>query len=201
MTLRWIMGAVAVVTFYWVLVFFAGSSALNQFHWLWPYCVTESAGDGASGTTPNSTTAVPLSGKAFQLDQRAVDAGKEKTFHDSSLVNDDAGDDFVGRVYIIGEPVDPEDPSTWPPPENTEVFIIGEPVDPEDPSTWPPPENTEVFIIGDPVNPEDPSTWPPPENTEVFIIGDPVDPEDPIAWPTIGDEEVFIIGDPVDPQP
>jgi len=32
--------------------------------------------------------------------------------------------------------MDPDDPSTWAQPENTEVINIGEPMDPEDSSTW-----------------------------------------------------------------
>jgi hypothetical protein len=40
-------------------------------------------------------------------------------------------------VINIGEPMDPDDPSTWPQPENTEVINFGEPMDPDDPSTWP----------------------------------------------------------------
>ena len=32
-------------------------------------------------------------------------------------------------VINIGEPMDPDDPSTWPQPENTEVINIGEPMD------------------------------------------------------------------------
>ena len=39
-------------------------------------------------------------------------------------------------VINIGEPMDPDDPSTWPQPESTEVINIGEPMDPDDPSTW-----------------------------------------------------------------
>ena len=37
------------------------------------------------------------------------------------------------QVINIGEPMDPDDPSTWPQPENTEVINIGEPMDPDDP--------------------------------------------------------------------
>ena len=62
-------------------------------------------------------------------------------------------------VINIGEPMDPDDPSTWPVDENTEVINIGEPMDPDDPSTWPQPESTEVINIGEPMDPDDPSTW------------------------------------------
>ena len=63
------------------------------------------------------------------------------------------------QVINIGEPMDPDDPSTWPQPENNEVINIGEPMDPDDPSTWPQFENTEVINIGEPMDPDDPSTW------------------------------------------
>ena len=85
-------------------------------------------------------------------------------------------------VINIGEPMDPDDPSTWPQPENTEVINIGEPMDPDDPSTWPQPESTEVINIGEPMDPDDPSTWPQPESTEVINIGEPMDPDDPSTW-------------------
>ena len=48
---------------------------------------------------------------------------------------DELGGDDKDRVINIGEPMDPDDPSTWPQPENTEVINIGEPMDPDDPST------------------------------------------------------------------
>ena len=85
-------------------------------------------------------------------------------------------------VINIGEPMDPDDPSTWPQPENTEVINIGEPMDPDDPSTWPQPENTEVINIGEPMDPDDPYTWPQSDNTEVINIGEPMDPDDPYTW-------------------
>ena len=87
------------------------------------------------------------------------------------------------QIIIIGEPMDPLDPFTWPQPENTDMIIIGEPIDPLDPSTWPQPENTDVIIIGEPIDPLDPFTWPHPENTDVIIIGEPMDPDDPYTWP------------------
>ena len=40
------------------------------------------------------------------------------------------------QVINIGEPMDPDDPSTWPQSETTEVINIGKPMDPDDPSTW-----------------------------------------------------------------
>ena len=87
------------------------------------------------------------------------------------------------RVINIGEPMDPDDPSTWPQSDNTEVINIGEPMDPDDPSTWPQPENTEVINIGEPMDPDDPSTWPQSDSTEVINIGEPMDPDDPSTWP------------------
>ena len=38
-------------------------------------------------------------------------------------------------VINIGEPMDPDDPSTWPQIDNTEVINIGEPMDPDDLTT------------------------------------------------------------------
>ena len=108
--------------------------------------------------------------------------------------------DDSDRVINIGEPMDPDDPSTWPQPENTEVINIGEPMDPDDPSTWPQSENTEVINIGEPMDPDDPSTWPQPENTEVINIGEPMDPDDPSTWPQSENTEVINIGEPMDPD-
>ena len=48
----------------------------------------------------------------------------------------DSAEGSADGVINIGEPMDPDDPSTWPQPENTEVINIGEPMDPDDPSTW-----------------------------------------------------------------
>ena len=104
------------------------------------------------------------------------------------------------KVINIGEPMDPDDPSTWPQPESTEVINIGEPMDPDDPSTWPQPENTEVINIGEPMDPDDPSTWPQPESTEVINIGEPMDPDDPTTWPQTESTEVINIGEPMDPD-
>ena len=104
------------------------------------------------------------------------------------------------QVINIGEPMDPDDPSTWPQPENTEVINIGEPMDPDDPSTWPQSENTEVINIGEPMDPDDPSTWPQPESTEVINIGEPMDPDDPSTWLQPENAEVINIGEPMDPD-
>lgn len=103
-------------------------------------------------------------------------------------------------VINIGEPMDPDDPSTWPVDENTEVINIGEPMDPDDPSTWPVDENTEVINIGEPMDPDDPSTWPVDESTEVINIGEPMDPDDPLTWAQPEGAEVINIGEPMDPD-
>ena len=113
---------------------------------------------------------------------------------------DDALAPDTDGVINIGEPMDPDDPSTWPQPENTEVINIGEPMDPDDPSTWPQRESTEVINIGEPMDPDDPSTWPQPENTEVINIGEPMDPDDPSTWPQRESTEVINIGEPMDPD-
>ena len=103
-------------------------------------------------------------------------------------------------VINIGEPMDPDDPSTWPVDENTEVINIGEPIDPDDPSTWPRSDSTEVINIGEPMDPDDPSTWPVDENTEVINIGEPMDPGDPLTWAQSEGAEVINIGEPMDPD-
>ena len=72
---------------------------------------------------------------------------------------DELGGDDKDRVINIGEPMDPDDPSTWPQSERTEVINIGEPMDPGDPSTWPQSESAEVINIGEPMDPDDPVTW------------------------------------------
>ena len=116
---------------------------------------------------------------------------------DSAPVSERADKD---EVINIGEPMDPDDPSTWPQPENTEVINIGEPMDPDDPSTWPQSENTEVINIGEPMDPDDPSTWPQSENTEVINIGEPMEPGDSSTWPQPENTEVINIGEPMDPD-
>ena len=132
------------------------------------------------------------------LPQQAPDPSK--TVEAASGAREGAPDRDADGVINIGEPMDPDDPSTWPQPENTEVINIGEPMDPDDPSTWPQPENTEVINIGEPMDPDDPSTWPQPENTEVINIGEPMDPDDPSTWPQRENTEVINIGEPMDPD-
>jgi hypothetical protein len=105
----------------------------------------------------------------------------------------------VDTVINIGEPMDPDDPSTWPQSDGTEVINIGEPMDPDDPSTWPQSDSTEVINIGEPMDPDDSSTWPRLDNTEVINIGEPIDPDDPYTGPQLDDTEVINIGEPMDP--
>ena len=103
-------------------------------------------------------------------------------------------------VINIGKPMDPDDPSTWPADENTEVINIGEPMDPDDPSTWPMDGNIEVINIGEPMDPDDPSTWLMDENTEVINIGEPMDPDDETTWFQRESTEILNIGEPMDPD-
>ena len=126
---------------------------------------------------PQERVEKPLDIPAWDAPQKAPPPNREPIPQPSAP---DPGQD--DGVINIGEPMDPDDPSTWPQPENTEVINIGEPMDPDDPSTWPQPENTEVINIGEPMDPDDPSTWPQPENTEVINIGEPMDPDDPSTW-------------------
>ena len=107
-------------------------------------------------------------------------------------------DEPDSSVLSIGEPMDPDDPSTWPQSENAEVINIGEPLDPDDPSTWPQSDSTEVINIGEPMDPDDPSTWPQSDSTEVINVGEPMDPDDPSTWPQSQSTEVINIGEPMD---
>lgn len=77
---------------------------------------------------------------------------------------------------------DPDDPSSWPAAENTEVINIGEPMNPDDPSAWLADENTEVNI-GDPMDPDYPLTWSSPESNERINIGEPIDPDSFYTYP------------------
>ena len=144
---------------------------------------------------PQGRVEKPLDIPAWDAPQKALPPNREPIPQSSAT---DPGQD--DRVINIGEPMDPDDPSTWPQPENTEVINIGEPMDPDDPSTWPQPENNEVINIGEPMDPDDPSTWPQSENTEVINIGEPMDPDDPSTWPQPENTEVINIGEPMDPD-
>ena len=104
------------------------------------------------------------------------------------------------NVISIGEPMDPDDPSTWPQSETTEVINIGEPMDPDDHSTWPQSDSTEVINIGEPMDPDDPSTWLQADNFKVINIGEPMNPDDPSTWPQSESTEVINIGPPMDPD-
>ena len=114
---------------------------------------------GASEMAPE-----PIKGPEPILDPMPVSqVGGDKSDEAATAAPSTAADDSLeldtDSVINIGEPMDLDDPSTWPQPENTEVINIGEPMDPDDPSTWPEPENTEVINIGEPMDPDDPSTW------------------------------------------
>ena len=83
----------------------------------------------------------------------------------SALATDTPSTNTVERVEW-GEPQRAQipDPTPLPQPDVAEgsedgVINIGEPMDPDDPSTWPQPENIEVINIGEPMDPDDPSTW------------------------------------------
>ena len=140
-----------------------------------------SADQGASATSPPESASEAASTKA--LEGVEWDEPQKVQIPDPTPVpQPNADDGLEDGVINIGEPMDPDDPSTWPQPENTEVMNIGEPMDPDDPSTWPQSENAEVINIGEPMDPDDPFTWPQPENTEVINIGEPMDPDDPSMW-------------------
>ena len=126
--------------------------------------------------------------------------GQEEAEATTEMVAEEVIDLDQDGVIFIGEPMDPDDPSTWSVDENTEVINIGEPMDPDDPSTWPVDEDTEVINIGLPMDPDDPSTWPVAENVEGINIGEPMDPDDPSTWAQPEDTDVMNIGEPMDPD-
>ena len=116
------------------------------------------ADGGASATPPSELASDAPSAKA--LEGAEWDEPQKVEIPDATPVpQPESAEDPENGVINIGEPMDPDDPSTWPQPENTEVINIGEPMDPDDPSTWPQAENTEVINIGEPMDPDDPSTW------------------------------------------
>ena len=140
----------------------------------------------------------PLSNQAEIDPTRAGEQTEAEAIEE--VVAEEVNDLDQGGVINIGEPMDPDDPSTWPVDENTEVINIGEPMDPDDPSTWPMDENTDMVNIGEPMDPDDPSTWPVDENTEVINIGEPMDPDDPLIWPIDDNTAVINIGEPMEPD-
>ena len=149
--------------------------------------------------TPTSAPTV-LAEREPEDSENQPDAARIPSPASGAEAADEPRVDDEDRVINIGEPMDPDDPSTWPQSENTEVINIGEPMDPDDPSTWPQSENTEVINIGEPMDPDDPSIWLQPENNEVINIGEPMDPDDPYTWPQSENTEVINIGEPMDPD-
>ena len=182
--MKWLMGAVMLAGAVW-----------------WMISAQEEAPVSEAPLALPSTPTDPLSNQA-EIDPTR--SGEQADFADAEAIEEVVAEEVnnldEGGVINIGEPMDPDDPSTWPVDENTKVINIGAPMDPDDPSTWPQPENTEVISIGEPMDPDDPSTWPQPENTEVINIGEPMDPDAPSTWPQSKNTEVINIGEPMDPD-
>ena len=187
--MKWLWAAVAGVAL--VLVWQGVSSLFTG-----SYSADADAGaaTGTSELAPEAASTKALEGVEWDEPQRV------QLPDPTPVPQPESAEGLEDGVINIGEPMDPDDPSTWLQPENTEVINIGEPMDPDDPSTWPQPENTEVINIGEPMDPDDPSTWPQPENTEVINIGEPMDPDDPSTWPQPKNTEVINIGEPMDPD-
>lgn len=189
--MRWLWAAIAGVALVLVLVW----QGLNPlFRGSDPADVDAGASTPASELAPEATSTKALEGVEWDAPQRA------QIPEPTPVPQPDSAEGSEDGVINIGEPMDPDDPSTWPQPETTEVINIGEPMDPDDPSTWPQPDSTEVINIGEPMDPDDPSTWPQLENTEVINIGEPIDPDDPSTWPPLENTEVINIGEPMDPD-
>ena len=169
--MKWLWAAVAgvalVLVWQGVSSLFTGSDSAD---------INASASTRTSELAPEATSTEALEGVEWDELQRV------EIPDPTPVPQPDSAEDSEDGVINIGEPMDPDDPSTWPQPENTEVINIGEPMDPDDPSTWPQSENTEVINIGEPMDPDDPYTWSQPENTEVINIGEPMDPDDPSTW-------------------
>ena len=160
--------------------------------------------EAAVSEAPLALPAAPTDSFSNQAEIDPTRSGEQADFADAEAIEEVVAEEVnnldEGGVINIGEPMDPDDPSTWPVNENTEVINIGEPMDPDDPSTWPVDENMEVINIGEPMDPDDPSTWPVDENTEVINIGEPMDPDDPPMWDQPNDTKVINIGEPMDPD-
>ena len=104
------------------------------------------------------------------------------------------------RVINIGEPFEPNDPSTWPQAKDAEVISIGAPLTADELSTWGSEVSSEVIKIGDPIDPNDTISWPQSESNQVINIGMPLDPDYPLTSPADDSAEVINIGDPIDPD-
>ena len=134
--MRWILGAAALVGAIWLLI---SKQELTPAH----------EAPSPAVITPQEA---PLS--EFPAEETVVTAQPAEAVPKQAAPDrDDNG------VINIGEPMDPDDPSTWPVDENTEVINIGESMDLDDPSTWLQPEDTEIINIGEPMDPGDPYTW------------------------------------------
>ena len=179
--MKWLLVAVILVGAVWWMISAREEAAVSEAHLALPAASTD-----------------PLSNQAEIDPTRAGEQAEAEA--SKGMVAEEAIDLDQDGVINIGEPMDPDDPWTWPVDENTEVISIGEPMDPDDPSTWPVNENAEVINIGEPMDPDDPSTWPEDENTEVINIGEPMDPDDPTTWPQRESTEVINLGEPMDPD-
>ena len=185
----------------WLWAAIAGVALVLVWQGLSPRFTGSDSADADAGASTRASELAPDAASNKALEGVEQDEPQKVEIPDATPVpQPESAEDSEDGVINIGEPMDPDDPSTWPQPENTEVINIGEPMDPDDPSTWPQPENTEVINIGEPMDPDDPSTWPQPENTEVINIGEPMDPDDPSTWPQPENTEVINIGEPMDPD-
>ena len=182
--MKWLLGAFVLVGVVWLLVSGQEEVSLSE--------------------APGATLGTPAAGPSNEAEHNSDLAGDQRELAEDHAISERANEEIInldeGGVTNIGEPKDPDDPSTWPVDENTEVINIGEPKDPDDPSTWPVDENTEVINTGEPKDPDDPSTWPIGENTDVINIGEPMDPDDPSIWPVDENTEVTNVGEPMDPD-
>ena len=182
--MKWLLGAVTLAAAVW-----------------WVMSDREEAPLSEAPTGLHSAPSVEFSNEA---ESDLIRSGEQADVADAEaikeVVAEEVNDLDQDGVINIGEPMDPDDSSTWAVDENTEVINIGEPMDPDDPSTWAVDENTEVINIGEPMDPDDPSTLPVDENTEVINIGEPMDPDDPLTWPIDENTAVVNIGEPMDPD-
>lgn len=108
--------------------------------------------------------------------------------------------DQANRVINIGEPIYPDDPSTWPIAESAEVISIGESIDPDDPSTWPKSYDVEFIDIGYLLDMDDLSAWPHPEDSKLISIGEFLSPDDLYNWSKSGEAEFTNVGEPIYPD-
>ena len=104
------------------------------------------------------------------------------------------------KVVIIGEQMDPDDPSLWPQTKNIQASSIGEPMDPDGPWVWPPANSSGSINIGEFMDPDDPLIGPRTKSTEFINIGESMDPDDPLIWPYTKSIEIINLGEPMDPD-